>query len=185
LRSFAACVAFDQRMLSWLPGSPHRVGPKGRSPVRAAGRGGAALTTRAAMAYLHGSDERQQVIADALSSRGGRDGTVRDEAIGHAAGTAVGESVMNIAGQRSNVGTDLRFSCGAPGRIRTRDPLLRRYRWSVAGRRLTSLYKPSSSSYFRLLSEGVARRRSPSAHQLAHQNLLTFANVRIDENNVD
>ena len=33
---------------------------------------------------------------------------------------------MNIAGQRSNVGTDLRFWCGAPGRIRTRDPLLRR-----------------------------------------------------------
>jgi hypothetical protein len=26
-------------------------------------------TTRAVMAYLHGSDERQQVIADALSSR--------------------------------------------------------------------------------------------------------------------
>jgi len=26
-------------------------------------------TTRAAMAYLHGNDERQQVIADALSSR--------------------------------------------------------------------------------------------------------------------
>jgi hypothetical protein len=26
-------------------------------------------TTRAAMAYLHGSDERQQAIADALSSR--------------------------------------------------------------------------------------------------------------------
>ena len=33
---------------------------------------------------------------------------------------------MNIGGQRSNVGTDLRFWCGAPGRIRTRDPLLRR-----------------------------------------------------------
>jgi hypothetical protein len=33
---------------------------------------------------------------------------------------------MNIAGQRSNVGTDLRFWSGAPGRIRTRDPLLRR-----------------------------------------------------------
>ena len=31
---------------------------------------------------------------------------------------------MNIAGQRSNVGTDLRFWYGAPGRIRTRDPLL-------------------------------------------------------------
>jgi hypothetical protein len=26
-------------------------------------------TTRAAMTYLHGSDERQQAIADALSSR--------------------------------------------------------------------------------------------------------------------
>jgi hypothetical protein len=33
------------------------------------GAAGAALTTRAAIAYLHGSDERQQVIADALSSR--------------------------------------------------------------------------------------------------------------------
>jgi hypothetical protein len=31
---------------------------------------------------------------------------------------------MNIASQRSNVGTDLRFWYGAPGRIRTRDPLL-------------------------------------------------------------
>jgi hypothetical protein len=54
---------------------------------------------------------------------------------------------MNIAGQRSNVGTDLRFWYGAPGRIRTRDPLLRRYRWRVAGRRLASLHKASSSSY--------------------------------------
>jgi integrase len=30
-------------------------------------------TTRAAMVYLHGSDERQQVIADALSKRAARE----------------------------------------------------------------------------------------------------------------
>ena len=30
-------------------------------------------TTQAAMVYLHGSDERQQVIADALSEREERD----------------------------------------------------------------------------------------------------------------
>jgi hypothetical protein len=40
---------------------------------------------------------------------------------------------MNIAGQRSNVGTDLRFWYGAPGRIRTRDPLLRRHLCWVPG----------------------------------------------------
>jgi hypothetical protein len=30
-------------------------------------------TTRAAMVYLHGSDQRQQVIADALSKRAAKD----------------------------------------------------------------------------------------------------------------
>ena len=44
----------------------------------------------------------------------------------HAAGTAAGEGVMSIAGQPSHLGLDLRFWSGAPGRIRTRDPLLRR-----------------------------------------------------------
>jgi hypothetical protein len=92
---------------------------------------------------------------------------------------------MNIAGQRINEGTDLRFWYGAPCRIRTRDPLLRRYRWSVAGRRLTSPYEPSSSSFCRWPSEGVARRLSPLAHLLAHRNLVAFANVRINGNNVD
>ena len=70
----------------------------------------------------------------------------------------------------------------APGRIRTRDPLLRRYRWSVAGRRLASLYEPVTSSYCRRLSEGVARRLSLLVHLLAPRNLVSFANVRIDEN---
>ena len=38
-------------------------------------------TTRAAMIYLHGSDERQQAIADALEqSRGGRTEPARTEA---------------------------------------------------------------------------------------------------------
>ena len=73
---------------------------------------------------------------------------------------------------------------GAPGRIRTRDPLLRRHIRAVAGRRLSSLYEPSNSSYCRWPSDGVARRRSPLAPQLAPSNLVAFANVRIVENNV-
>ena len=47
-------------------------GPKAEPGAGSAGPGAAQrrhLTTRAAMAYLHGSDERQQAIADALSSR--------------------------------------------------------------------------------------------------------------------
>jgi hypothetical protein len=47
---------------------------------------------------------------------------------------------MNIAGQRRNVGTDLRFWCSAPGRIRPCDPLLRRHLAGVAGGRLESFY---------------------------------------------
>jgi hypothetical protein len=39
------------------------------------------------------------------------------------------------------------YFVSAPGRIRTRDPLLRRYHWRVVERRLTSLHEPSSSSY--------------------------------------
>jgi hypothetical protein len=73
----------------------------------------------------------------------------------------------------------------APGRIRTRDPLLRRYRRMVAGRRLASPYKPSSSSYCSGLSEGVARSLPPLAPLLAHLNLVALANVRINENNVE
>jgi hypothetical protein len=48
-----------------------------------------------------------------------------------------------------------------------------------------SLCEPSSSSFRRLLSEGVARGLSPLAPLLAPQNLVAFANVRMTENNVD
>jgi hypothetical protein len=74
---------------------------------------------------------------------------------------------------------------GAPGRIRTRDPLLRRHIQPVAGRRLTSLYEPSSSSFYGWPSEGVARSLTPLAPCLAPQVLVAFVNVRIYENNVD
>jgi hypothetical protein len=77
------------------------------------------------MAYLHGSDERQQAIADALSSRAAAElGRVRDDAIGHATGTTAGKGVVSINGQPGYWVIDLRFWSG---RIRTRDPLLRRH----------------------------------------------------------
>ena len=50
----------------------------------------------------------------------------RDEAIGHATGTAAGEGVVSITGQPGHVGIELRFWLRAPGRTRTCDPLLRR-----------------------------------------------------------
>jgi hypothetical protein len=100
----------------------------GQSPARGAPdpapRSGAGLTTRAAMAYLHGSDERQQVIADALSSRAAAE-LGRSET--RPSGTTAGESVVSVAGQFGYVHLELRFGCGAPGTIRTRDPLLRRH----------------------------------------------------------
>ena len=68
--------------------------------------------------------------------------------------------------------------------IRTRDPLLRRHIRTVAGRRLASPYEPSSSSYCRWPSAGVARRLSALAPLLAPRNLVAFANVRMVENNV-
>jgi hypothetical protein len=58
---------------------------------------------------------------------------------------------------------------GAPGRIRTRDPLLRRHIQTVVVRRLTSLYELSNSSYCRWPSDGVARRLSLLAPLLAPQ----------------
>lgn len=135
-------------------------------------------TTRAAMAYLHGSGERQQ-------AGGGCAQAAESGPIGHATGTAAGESIVSVNGLPGHVLADLLFWSSAPGRIRTRDPLLRRYRWRVARRRLASLYGPSGSSYCGWLSEDVARHRSPLAHLLAHQNLVVFANVRIEENNVE
>jgi len=66
------------------------------------------------------------------------------------------------------------YFTGAPGRIRTRDPLLRRYIKSVARRRLASLCKSSSSDYCRWPSESVALRLPPLAPRLAPRNLFAL-----------
>ena len=52
-------------LLSCRPGVRRRAVKA--EPALAPERSGAALTSRAAMVYLHGSDERQQAIADELS----------------------------------------------------------------------------------------------------------------------
>ena len=63
---------------------------------------------------------------------------------------------------------------GAPGRIRTRDPLLRRQRRSVAGCRLVSPCKPLSSTCCRWPSEDVAQRLPALAPPLAPRNLFAL-----------
>jgi hypothetical protein len=74
--------------------------------------------TQAALTYLHGSDERQQTIADVLSRRAAAElNRPETKPFGHATGTATGEGVMKIAGQPGHVGIDLRFwsSCRRAG----------------------------------------------------------------------
>lgn len=70
---------------------------------------------------------------------------------------------MSAAGQTGYVRLELRFWSSAPGRIRTRGPLLRSYRRSVTRDRLASLHEPFASSYCRWLSEGVALDLPPLA----------------------
>jgi hypothetical protein len=73
----------------------------------------------------------------------------------------------------------------APGRIRTRDPLLRRHIRIVAERRLMSLYAPSSCVNGPGVSPYVGRRLPRMAPRLAPRNLVTFANVRMNESSID
>ena len=83
------------------------------------------------------------------------------------------------------IGIDLGFQVSAPGRIRTRDPLLGRHLRMVAARRLTSLYEASNCTNHMGVSPCVARRLAPVAPRLAPQDLVIFANARMSENSVD
>jgi hypothetical protein len=74
---------------------------------------------------------------------------------------------------------------GAPGRIRTRDPLLRRHIRTVSQRRLTSPYGAFSCSGCSWKSLGVAESLSLVAPHLAPRDLVFFANVRASENSID
>jgi hypothetical protein len=80
-------------------------------------------TTRAAMVYLHGSDKRQQAIAEALSRRAaaelGRSGK-------RGSGTPPLEGFVAGGARAGHVAAGLGFSLRAPTAIRTRDLLLRR-----------------------------------------------------------
>jgi hypothetical protein len=84
-------------------------------------------TARAAMVYLHGGDERQRTIPDAISKRASTELASRSrKGSGTQRARNPGECLMKIAGQARGMADDLGFWVGAPGRIRTRDPLLRR-----------------------------------------------------------
>ena len=63
-------------------------------------------TTRAAMVYLHGSDERQQVIADALSKRAARE---LGRSKTGASGTTAGQRFVSINNWSAPEGADLDF----------------------------------------------------------------------------
>jgi integrase len=83
-------------------------------------------TTRAAMVYLHGSDERQQAIADALSRQAEDELGRSKKQQSDAAGTAAAERIVSADYYPGYMRIDLGSWFCAPGRIRTRDPLLRR-----------------------------------------------------------
>jgi hypothetical protein len=82
--------------------------------------------------------------------------------------------------QVGRAGNELRpaGSAGAPGRIRTRDPLLRRYGRTVAGRRHMW---PDVQFFFLAIGwmwPEIAWRLSPVAPQMAPRNLVSQANIR-------
>jgi hypothetical protein len=90
-------------------------------------------TTRAALTYLHASDERQRAIADALSKLGASELKRRSPApIGHATGTKAPEGFMKIIPGGRRMRSDLRREGCAPSATRTRDLLLRRHSRNVA-----------------------------------------------------
>src|SRR5262244_2585402 len=64
-------------------------------------------------------------------------------------------------------GRSPRSMAGAPGRIRTRDPLLRRHTWTVARRRHMSPDVPFSCTDTGWTWPGVAQYLSPLAPRLA------------------
>jgi hypothetical protein len=81
-------------------------------------------TTRAALTYLHGSDERQRAIAEALSSLTAAELKRRDTG---RSGTEAPERLVKIAGGCGRMRVELGLWVGAPSAIRTRDLLLRRH----------------------------------------------------------
>jgi hypothetical protein len=86
---------------------------------------------RAAMVYLHGSDKRQQAIADTLSQlaidelkRGSNRSAPAPR--GGRSGTQTPRGFLTMDGSPRETGADLRRRGGAPTATRTRDLLLRR-----------------------------------------------------------
>ena len=79
------------------------------------------------MIYLHGTDERQRAIADGLSQL--TIDALKRRPVGRsdAHSTEAAEHLVKINHLRADWAADVGFLMGAPGRIRTRDPLLRRH----------------------------------------------------------
>ena len=77
-------------------------------------------SSRAALIYLHSTDERQRTLADAVASQ------AQAELAG-SRGTTWADGRVMIAGWPSGTPADLGYKRGAPGASRTRDLLLRRH----------------------------------------------------------
>jgi hypothetical protein len=97
----------------------------------------------------------------------------------------LGNPLPTKQGTRASGSAQVRPQASAPGRIRTRDPLLRSHFRAVAGRRLMSPYVPSSCMNRPAVSPYVARHLSLVAPRLAPRNLVNLANVRMLENSVE
>jgi hypothetical protein len=101
-------------------------------------------------------------------------GGPRDLGVAHRTGDGSGPCDRPEAGRSGEAACgDLhRPLTSAPGRIRARDPLLRRHIRTVAGRRLVSPYVAASCMKRPSASPCVARRLPPMAPRLAPQNLV-------------
>ena len=82
------------------------------------------------MVYLHGSDERQQAIADELTKQAV---VLLGRSKAKPSGTAAPDGIMTMCSILGRISADLASWMCAPTATRTRDLLLRRHFRSVPG----------------------------------------------------
>ena len=123
-------------------------------------------------AVLHRS--RSRCLTAASATVAGASDTKLAEATGKAARAALETQRQHVARSwhatpaasherlppTAHVVAEQVFEISVPGRIRNRDPLLKKYPWKVAGRRPTSPYEASNWTNHLGVSSCVARRLS-------------------------
>jgi hypothetical protein len=138
-------------------------------------------TARAAMVYLHGSNERQHAIADELSRQAAEQLGQSAAKPSDATGTAAPDGIVTACPILGRMMADLGVQFCAPTATRTRDLLLRRQSRIVVRRRPVRPDVPFIGSENGWTWPGAALCLWSLAPRLAPCDLVSNANVRIPD----